>query len=74
MAAAAVYLAAIGTIGIGFLLSPFALAVAILAFRKVAPPRGLLVWSGLVLNAVLTLATVLVVVVFVLGQGAGTAD
>lgn len=60
LAAAAVYLVAIGTLEFGFLLSPVALAVAAFAVRRVPRPRGVLVWIGLAVNAVLTLGTLFV--------------
>jgi hypothetical protein len=38
--------AAVLTIGIGFLLFPVALALNVLAFRRTARPRGFIFWLG----------------------------
>jgi hypothetical protein len=51
-AALVVYLAAILTFGLGFLLASASLALSVIALRRLPPPRGWLPWLGLAANAV----------------------
>jgi hypothetical protein len=51
-AALVVYLAAILTFGLGFLLAPGGVALSVIALRRLPRPRGWLPWLGLAANAV----------------------
>lgn len=51
-AALVVYLAAILTFAVGFLLAPLSLALSVIALRRLPRPRGWLPWLGLAANAV----------------------
>jgi hypothetical protein len=72
LSAIAVYAAAALTFGLGFLLFPAGVALNVVAFRRTAPPRGLIFWLGSLANAVVTAAglfvSVLLVVLLVSGE------
>jgi hypothetical protein len=56
VSAIGVYAAAALTFGLGFLLFPIAVVLTVLAFRRTAPPRGVVFWVGSVASALVTVA------------------
>jgi hypothetical protein len=57
---------------LGFVLFPAGLALNVVAFRRTAPPRGLIFWLGSPANAVVTAAglfvSALLIVLLVSGE------
>jgi hypothetical protein len=70
IAAAAVYITAVLTLGLGLLLSPIALVVSVWAIRRVQRPRGVLVWVGLAVSCLLVLVALYVVAAIAFGESA----
>jgi hypothetical protein len=66
VSAIAVYVAAVLTLGIGFLLFPVALALNGLAFRRTARPRGFIFWLGSLASGVVTVVGLVVLALVVL--------
>jgi hypothetical protein len=62
VAAALVYLVAVVTFGLGFLLAPASVALSVAAVRRVPHPRGWLPWLGVAANVTLVIPLLLWVV------------
>jgi hypothetical protein len=58
-AAIVVYLAAVLTFGLGFLLAPASVAISVVALKRLPPPRGWAPWLGLAANLVLLVPLVI---------------
>ena len=69
VAAAAVYVVAVFTFGLGFLLSPASLVLSVVALRRLPRPRGWLPWLGVASNAPLVMALVIWVLPALLAGG-----
>ena len=68
-AAALVYVVAIFTFGLGFLLAPASLSVSIVALRRVPQPRDWLPWACLAANVTLLVPLVIWVLPALLSGG-----
>lgn len=67
--AVAVYVAAIFTLGLGFVLAPASLALSIIGLRRLPQPRGWLPWIGIAANIVLLIPLVIWVLPALLSGG-----
>jgi hypothetical protein len=69
VAGVVVYMTAVLTFGLGFLLAPLGLAVTIAALRRVPGPRRWLPWLGVLVNAILLVPLLIWVVPALLAGG-----
>lgn len=65
-AAAFVQVAAMATLGLGWMLGPAALAATAVAYRRTQPPRGWLFWFGAAASALLAAVGLYIVVAIAL--------